>query len=77
MKRIIIIEDDPGIQHAMAQIFNKSEFNVFVYSSAEPVINNQFELPDIFLIDKQLPGINGISLCHYLKTLVNPHPPEE
>jgi DNA-binding response OmpR family regulator len=32
------------------------------------LINNHFELPDLFIIDKQLSGVDGLDICAHLKT---------
>ena len=31
------------------------------------LIDKPFELPDLFIIDKQLSGVNGLDVCMYLK----------
>jgi CheY-like chemotaxis protein len=30
-------------------------------------MRNDFELPDLFIIDKQLSGVDGLELCRFLK----------
>jgi CheY-like chemotaxis protein len=30
-------------------------------------LNNKFDIPDLFLLDKQLSGVDGIDICRYLK----------
>lgn len=67
MKKIIIIEDDPAIQDAASLIFKKAEYDVTIYRDGNLILSNQFEVPDIFIIDKQLPGVDGLEICKYLK----------
>jgi len=35
--------------------------------SGEDLVKNKFSLPDIFLIDKQLSGYDGLDICRRLK----------
>lgn len=67
MKKIIIIEDDPAIQDATSLIFKKTEYDVIIYRDGSLILSGQFEVPDIFIIDKQLPGADGLEICRYLK----------
>jgi DNA-binding response OmpR family regulator len=67
MKKIIIIDDDPGIQDSVRLIFNPAEYQVTVWPNGNRILSGEFELPDIFLIDKQLPGVDGLEICKHLK----------
>ncbi len=66
-RRIIIIDDDPAIREAFKDLFNGSGYDTVVYSSGEPVLNNEFEVPGLFIIDKQLSGVDGMDICRFLK----------
>lgn len=67
MKRIIIIDDDPGIQDAIKLIFPPSGYDVTIYSDGTKLFENSFPVPDLFILDKQLSGIDGLDLCRLLK----------
>lgn len=67
MKNIIIIDDDPAIQDSMKLVFECGDYNVVVYPDAGIVFNGGLQLPDIFIIDKQLSGIDGLDVCRYIK----------
>jgi DNA-binding response OmpR family regulator len=67
MKKIIIVDDDPGIQDSATLIFGKTDYEVTVCPNGNLILAGEFEVPDIFIIDKQLPGIDGLELCRYLK----------
>jgi DNA-binding response OmpR family regulator len=71
MKRILIIEDDPGIKDALITLFNDMNYVVDIYSDGQIVFTEEFIIPDIFIIDKQLSGIDGLDLCRHLKTKEN------
>ena len=67
-KRILIADDDPGIQEIFALIFERAGFEVDLKMNGEELVKNKFSLPDIFLIDKQLSGHNGLDICRQLKS---------
>lgn len=68
MKKIIFADDDPSIQDVVNLIF-EDEYQVTTFSRGEPLLNNQFEVPDLFLVDKQLPGgVDGLEICRFLKS---------
>ena len=67
MKKIIIIDDDPGIQDSVRLIFNPDEYEITICPNGNKILTGEFELPDIFIIDKQLPGVDGLAICKHLK----------
>ena len=76
MKRIIIADDDPGIQDALQLILKRRGYDAVIFNSAEPLLTNQFSEPDIFIIDKQLQDADGLDVCRFLKNREpNPHTP--
>ncbi|MBT1697558.1 response regulator [Fulvivirgaceae bacterium PWU4] len=67
MKKIVFADDDSTIQDVINLIL-EDEYKVTIFSKGEPLLNNEFELPDLFLLDKQLSGIDGLEVCRFLKT---------
>jgi DNA-binding response OmpR family regulator len=41
---------------------------VEIKKNGEDLLNNKFTMPDLFLVDKQLSGYNGLDICRYLKS---------
>lgn len=68
MKQIIIADDDPGIRDIFQIILKRAGYGVTLYSNGELLMNNEFELPDLFIVDKQLSGIDGLEVCRFLKS---------
>lgn len=68
MKKLIIVDDDPGIQDAISLVFGAPSYEVTIFDSADPILSGDFELPDLFILDKQLSGVDGLELCRYLKS---------
>ncbi|USQ14791.1 response regulator [Legionella lytica] len=67
MKIILLVEDDPSIQDAMQLVFQEPEYKLLLCSKAEEVLAENMPVPDVYLIDKQLSGFDGIELCRILK----------
>ena len=66
MKKILLADDDPSIADVITLVF-EGEYDITSLSKGDALLNNAFELPDVFLIDKQLPGIDGLDICRFLK----------
>ena len=64
-KKILIADDDPGIQDILTIIFERAGFEVEIKKNGEDLLNNKFTMPDLFLVDKQLSGYNGLDICRY------------
>jgi two-component system response regulator RpaA len=66
-KHIILTDDDPGVQDAAKLLFERAGYAVTVYSNGVPLLKNDFETPDLFILDKQLSGVDGLDICRFLK----------
>lgn len=69
MKHIILIEDDDAICDSLTIFFETISIRVTCYDNGGSILSNNFPVPDLFLIDKQLRGVDGIDICKYLKSL--------
>lgn len=67
MKRILLIEDDPAIRDIVNIVFSGEDFEVVMHNNGEQVLQDDFELPDLFIIDRQLPGASGLDICRHIK----------
>ncbi|MGN6618434.1 MAG: response regulator transcription factor [Ilyomonas sp.] len=68
MKKIVIVEDDQGILDVLQMIFKRAGYETCVFSNAAPILEGRYNPPDVFLLDKQLSGSNGLDVCRYLKS---------
>lgn len=68
MKKIIVVDDDLGILDCLDIILSRAGYSVAVYADAAPILNGDFGLPDIFILDKQLQDADGLDVCRFLKT---------
>jgi DNA-binding response OmpR family regulator len=67
-KKILITDDDPGLQDIFRIILEKAGYSVKVISNGNDLLHKKFLLPDLFILDKQLSGVDGIDVCKYLKS---------
>lgn len=66
-KRITIVDDDEAIRDAVRLMLERRGYAVALLSNGESLLQGSFEVPDLFILDKQLPGVDGLDLCRYLK----------
>lgn len=67
MKKVIFVDDDESILDIAKLIFSKAGYEVNLFSDGMPLVQGNFELPDIFILDKWLPEWDGLELCRMLK----------
>ena len=64
---IFVIEDDEGIQDVLKIVLNRAGYETNIYSDGRAILKKGSSLPDLFLIDKQLAGADGLTICRQLK----------
>ena len=67
-RKILIADDDPGIRDIFKMIFEDAGYSVELKENGRDLLENNYKRPDIFLIDKQLSGIDGLNICRHLKS---------
>ena len=66
-KKIVVTDDDPGLQDIFRIILERAGYEVEVISSRKRILQNQYSLPNLFILDKQLSGFDGLEPCKFLK----------
>lgn len=66
-KKILITDDDESIQDIFRIIFEKEGYEVEVLDQANKIFENKYTIPDLFLLDRQLSGYDGLNICKFLK----------
>jgi len=69
MKKVMIIEDDAAISDVLDILFKRAGYEVFSYPNGNFIFKMAFEIPDVFIIDKQLSGVDGLDVCKHLKQM--------
>lgn len=68
MKRILIIEDDPGIAELERDYLEASEFQVDIESDGTAGLQQALKGEyDLFILDVMLPGQDGFQICRELR----------
>jgi DNA-binding response OmpR family regulator len=66
-KKILVADDDPGLRDIFQIILEKAGYDLEIKEDANEIFQNKFRIPDVFLVDKLLSGINGLEICRFLK----------
>jgi len=67
-KKVVVVEDDGSIRDSLVIILERAGYDVIHFQDGGGLLNGATEVPDIYLIDRQLSGIDGLDLCKYLKS---------
>jgi DNA-binding response OmpR family regulator len=67
-KKIFIIEDDETVQDILRTIFEKAGYEIEISPDGQSIYAERDYWPDLFLLDKQLLGFDGLEICRYLKS---------
>lgn len=70
-KKIYITDDDPGVQDIFKIIFENAGYETTVYHNGKELLETKDSYPDIYILDKQLSGMDGLDICRNLKSNSN------
>ncbi len=66
--RILLVDDDPGLLELLRATFEAVDVELESADSAAAALASLArELPDVAVVDVQMPGTNGIDLCREIK----------
>jgi DNA-binding response OmpR family regulator len=65
--RILVADDDSSIRDIFKIILARAGYDLELKEDANEIFNHNFKIPDLFLIDKLLSGVDGLEVCRYLK----------
>jgi DNA-binding response OmpR family regulator len=68
MKRILIVEDDLATQDIFKIIFETYGYHVECMDNGTNLYNKIGNWPDAIILDKQLPDVDGVEACKFLKS---------
>ena len=66
-RKIVVIDDDYGIQDVTRLIFEKAGFDTVILATPASLYENEHKDASIILLDRQLAGYDGLEVCKYLK----------
>lgn len=68
-KKILIVEDDPGVLRATSFILEKEGYQIITAQDGlEGLKKAREDNPDLLILDVMLPGIDGFEICHSLRS---------
>jgi DNA-binding response OmpR family regulator len=68
INRIIVVEDDPSILDTLQLILGRDDVAIEMHANGNTILDDNFEVPSLFILDKQLPGVDGLELCKLIKS---------
>lgn len=72
LKRILLVDDDPGLTALLDLVFRRAKFEVVVANGGYDGMKKAAELsPALVLLDIMMPDINGIEVCRRLRADVD------
>ena len=67
-RRILVVEDDPGLQELLLFNLEKDGWDVTLADSGETALLKVVDLlPDMIILDLMLPGMNGKQVCQQMR----------
>lgn len=68
MKKIFVVEDDKDIQEIVGLVFKKVGYEVVPFYRGDDFVKSCYLKADVIILDKQLPGLDGLEICRNLKS---------
>ncbi|WP_426623126.1 response regulator [Leifsonia sp. McL0607] len=70
MSRLLLVEDDRPLQRGMQLGLQRHGYEVLVADDGEAGLRLfRDELPDVVILDVQLPGIDGVEVCRRIRSI--------
>lgn len=65
---ISITEDDPAVREGLQLLLERAGYRTVAHTNPRQVLQETDLSPDIFILDRQLCGIDGLEACRKLKS---------
>ena len=67
-KKILIVEDEPGILMSLDFLFRKKGYEVFIARDGKEAIELlDKHQPDLTILDIMMPEVDGYEVCNYIR----------
>jgi DNA-binding response OmpR family regulator len=67
MKKITVAENDQDILFILDLVLKDAGYKVEPLHDAVSIVSGAKEWPDLFILDKDMPTIDGLAVCKYLR----------
>lgn len=71
MHKIMIIDDETDILRMLERYFRLNGYEVITAEGAEQALAKMGQQPDLILLDINMPGMNGITLCENIRDFLS------
>lgn len=69
MSNILVVDDDPEIRTIVCHHLQKAGYYVMTAESADEALEKELEvIPDLLILDKMMPGMDGFDFLEKLKS---------
>ena len=65
--KILLAEDDPDILFTVQMILQNAGYHVAATPLGRYVLDGDYQYPDLFILDKRMPDIDGLDVCRELR----------
>jgi CheY-like chemotaxis protein len=72
-KRITVVEDDPDILFTVTWILSHADYEVTGLSSGQAIMQGRHTCPDLFILDKRMPDMDGLDICRQIRSTPESH----
>lgn len=66
-KKVYIAEEDPDVLGILSTMLENDGYQVKGSSSCERIMEGAYSSVDLFILDRQMPDMDGMQLCRYLR----------
>lgn len=66
MAKILLVEDDEDLRFILHRMLDNAGYSVASLNEGSSILNGDIEWPDLFILDQQIPTIDGLALSKYL-----------
>jgi two-component system phosphate regulon response regulator PhoB len=68
MERVLIVDDDPDIQHLVSYNLSQAGFDIVTATTGRKALETvQTHPPDLIILDLMLPDVDGVEVCRMLR----------
>jgi DNA-binding response OmpR family regulator len=67
VKKIVLAEDDPDIRLILNMVLHEAGYEVEPLPAGDTIVEGKHAWPDLFILDKALPVIDGLAISKFLK----------
>ncbi len=68
-EKILVVDDEPGVQRFLRHALENEGYTVLsAENGLTGLLSAQKEKPDLIVLDVMLPGLDGLEVCHRLKS---------